>query len=72
MYMNVIYEYDLLAVHSPVEEFAQHVMIMKGCHTKKLHPLAKLPLGNYEPHPSYIIYVGQNPYYMWPKRNQMI
>ena len=36
MNMNVIYEYDLLAVHSPVEGFAQHVMIMKGCRTKDI------------------------------------
>ena len=36
MYMNVIYEYDLLAVHSPVEEFAQHVMTMERCRTKDI------------------------------------
>ena len=41
MNMNVIYEYDLLAVHSPVEEFAQHVMTMKGCRIKDITSLCK-------------------------------
>ena len=36
MNMIYVYECDLLAVHSPVEGFAQHVMIMKGCRTKDI------------------------------------